>query len=62
MITQHVFSCGFSYAFAKDLELSAAYAHAFEAKHTGTILGQAGTSVSNILSANSIFANITKKW
>jgi long-chain fatty acid transport protein len=62
MITQHVFSCGLSYALAKDLEVAAAYSHAFEASHTGTILGQPGTSVSNILSANSFFANITKKW
>jgi long-chain fatty acid transport protein len=62
MITQHVFSCGLSYAIAKDLELAAAYSHAFEADHTGTILGQPGTSISNILSANSYFASIVKKW
>ncbi|MDR0328574.1 MAG: outer membrane protein transport protein [Planctomycetaceae bacterium] len=59
MITQHVLSCGFSYAIVKDLELSAAYSHAFEAKNTGPI---PGGSVTNILSANSVFAGVTKKW
>jgi long-subunit fatty acid transport protein len=62
MITQHVFSCGLRYAIAKDMELAAAYTHAFEAEHTGTILGQPGTSISNILSANTLYANIVKKW
>ena len=59
MITQHVFSCGFSYAFAKNLELSAAYSHAFKAKLTGPIPG--GT-VTNTLSSDAVFAGLTKKW
>jgi long-chain fatty acid transport protein len=59
MITQHVFSCGFSYTFAKDLELSAAYCHAFRAKLSGEM---AGMTVTNVLSADSLFAGITKKW
>jgi len=69
MVTQHVFSCGFSYAFAKDLEMSAAYCHAFEAKLSGPIPtqqlppipGSSGT-VTNVVSADSFFAGITKKW
>jgi long-chain fatty acid transport protein len=65
MITQHVFSCGFSYALAKDLELAAAYTHAFEAKVTGpiaTVQPPMTGSVTNILSADSLFVGITKKW
>jgi len=59
MITQHVFSCGFGYTFAKGLEMSAAYCHAFQAKQTGPY--GPGT-VTNIISANSFFAGITKRW
>ena len=64
MISQHVFSCGFGYSFAKDLELSAAYCHVFEAKLSGPIIqGQpAAGTVTNVLSANSLFAGITKRW
>ena len=62
MITQHVFSCGFGYSFAKNLELSAAYCHAFEAKVSGTTHTAAGGTVTNVLSANSLFAGLTKKW
>lgn len=62
MITQHVLSFGVGYTFANDLELSATWCHAFEAKSSGLILGQAGTSVTNILSADSFIAGITKKW
>ncbi|MCL2709800.1 MAG: outer membrane protein transport protein [Planctomycetaceae bacterium] len=60
MITQHVFSCGFSYAFARDLEMSAAYSHAFMAKQTGPLPG--GGTVTNVLYADSFFAGITKRW
>ena len=69
MIIQHVFSCGFSYAFAKDLEMSVAYCRGFEAKHTGPIPAQslppingATGTVTNVISADSYFAGITKKW
>ena len=62
MITQHVFSCGFTYAFARDLEMSATYSHAFKAKLTGEIMGLPGTSVTNILSSDALFMGITKKW
>jgi long-chain fatty acid transport protein len=63
MITQHVLSCGFSYAIVKDLELSAAYSHAFEAKLTGPFVSSSGNgTVTSTLSANSFFAGITKKW
>jgi len=65
MITQHVFSCGFGYTFAKDLELSAAYCHAFEAKLTGRIPNSPSMTngtVTNTLSADSLFAGITKRW
>ena len=62
MITQHVFSCGIGYTFAKDLELSAAYCHAFEAKLTGPIPIPGGGAVTNTLSADSFFAGITKRW
>lgn len=59
LIAEHIFSCGFGYTFAKDLELSATYTHAFETKLTGPIPG--GT-VTNKLSADSFFAGITKRW
>jgi long-chain fatty acid transport protein len=65
MFTQHVLSFGFGYSFAKDLELSAAYCHAFEAKLTGPLypppLPASGT-VTNTVSANSFVAGLTKKW
>jgi long-chain fatty acid transport protein len=61
MIMQNVFSCGFGYTFAKDLELSAAYVHAFEAKLSGEVHGTPLT-VTNIISADSLFAGITKRW
>ena len=62
MISQHVFSCGAGYTIAKNLELSAAYCHAFHVKSTGPIPGIPGSSVTNVLSADSFFAGITKKW
>jgi len=62
MITQHVFSCGFGYTFAKGLEMSAAYCHAFQAKQTGPITPNGPDTVTNIISANSFFAGITKRW
>ena len=62
MIGQHVMSLGFGFTFAKDLELSAAYCHVFEAKSTGEIPGLPGSSVTNTLSADSFFTGITKKW
>jgi len=62
MMTQHVLSFGIGYAFAKNLELSATYCRAFEAKSSGTILGTPGTSVTNIMSADTFNAGLTKKW
>ena len=62
MMTQHVFSCGFSFAFAKNLELSTAYAHAFKAKQTGVIPGEDGGTVTNVLSSDALFVSLTKKW
>ena len=59
MITQHVFSCGFTKSLVKDLEMSAAYVHSFEAKLTGPY--GPGT-VTNTLSANALFTSISKKW
>ena len=62
MISQHVLSFGFSFAIAKDLELSASYGHVFEAKNSGPIATISGSSVTNILSADTLTAGLTKKW
>jgi long-chain fatty acid transport protein len=62
LITEHVFSCGFGYTFAKDLELSASYCHAFDVKCTGPILDKPSTSVTNTVSADTFAAGLTKKW
>ena len=67
MITQHVLSCGFSYEIAKGLEMSAAYCHSFNEKLTGPFYAKVGGdvvegSVTNSLSANALFASISKKW
>jgi long-chain fatty acid transport protein len=72
MITQHVFSCGFGYTFAKDLEMSVAYGKGFKNKLTGSIPkeslqtpipGVIGTgTVTNTVSADSLFMGLTKKW
>jgi len=68
MITQHVFSCGFGYTFAKDLELSAAYSHAVYATLSGPhpLSGlhpaYQNTTITNTLYGNSLFAGITKRW
>jgi long-chain fatty acid transport protein len=63
LITEHVFSCGVGYTFARDLELSAAYCHAFEAKCTGPVPGaQIPLTVTNIVSADTFSAGLTKKW
>ena len=59
MITQHVLSCGFSYAIGRGLEMSFAYSHAFRASLTGPY---GPGSVTNTLSANSFFTSISKKW
>ena len=61
LLTEHVLSCGFGYTFAKDLEMTASYCHAFEAKCTGPIPGSVA-SVTNIVSADTFAAGITKKW
>ena len=61
MIAQHVVSFGFAYTFAKDLELSAAYCHALEAKVTGQIIDDTGT-VTNTMSADTFLAGLTKRW
>ena len=68
MITQHVLSFGMGYAIVKDLELSATYCHAFEAKVSGPFptgyeppAPVTGT-VTNVISADSFIAGITKKW
>jgi len=62
MMTQHVFSCGFTYAFAKNLEMSVTYTHAFKAKLTGDIPKQGGGTVQNVLSSDALFVGLTKKW
>jgi len=65
MITQHVLSCGLTKEIAKGLEVSAAYAHSFKAKVEGPFVSPdpvgRGT-VTNTLSANALFATVTKKW
>ena len=70
MITQHVLSCGFSYEMAKGLEMSAAYVHSFNERLTGPFYAHNPLnpaqplqgSVTNTLSANALFASISKKW
>ena len=62
MIMQHIFSCGFSWAIVKDLEVSAAYCHAFEMKSTGPLPAGIPGTVTNVIAVNSILAGITKKW
>jgi len=63
MITQHVLSCGLTKEIAKGLEVSAAYAHSFKAKVEGPFVSPLGTgTVTNTLSANALFATVSKKW
>jgi long-chain fatty acid transport protein len=62
MMSQHVVSFGFGYTITKDLELSATYSHAIEAKNSGVIPGVAGSSITNTISADSFNAGLTKKW
>jgi long-chain fatty acid transport protein len=65
MITQHVFSCGFTFAIGRGLEMSFAYSHAFRARLSGpfdTPHGPGTGSVTNSISANSFFTSIAKKW
>jgi long-chain fatty acid transport protein len=69
MFTQHVFSCGFSYTFAKDLEMSVSYGRGIKTKLSGPFeatitppgVDVAGT-VTSTVSADSVFMGITKKW
>ena len=69
MVTQHVFSCGFTHTFARNLEMSVAYAHAFKAKLSGDLLepNNSGTlvkagTVTSTLSSDALFMGLTKKW
>ena len=67
MITQHAIFCGFTKEVAKGLEMSAAYCHSFQAHLTGPFTAQVPGStvpgsVTNSLSANAVYANLSKKW
>ncbi|MDR3233896.1 MAG: outer membrane protein transport protein [Planctomycetaceae bacterium] len=55
LMIQHVLSFGAGYTFAKDLEVSLCYCHAFKASVTGG-------GVTNEVSADTGGAGITKRW
>ncbi|GHT45585.1 hypothetical protein FACS189454_05320 [Planctomycetales bacterium] len=61
LMIQHVLSFGFGYTFAKDLELSASYCHAFKSSITGPAMLAPG-NITNEVSADTGSIGITKKW
>ncbi|MDR0336441.1 MAG: outer membrane protein transport protein [Planctomycetaceae bacterium] len=63
LMMRHVLSMGATYSIIKNLELSLAYMHAFNAKTTGPFPAGPGVgSVTNEVSGNMISAGIAKKW